>query len=177
MFSPDESKLLTDSIDGISRVWDWRSSPHRCISTYRDRNGTRLVGSFAPDGNSIVSCGDDMKRQGFIWDCTTPNGVERNVQFTGGRHANVNMSARFSPDGNRVAFCGGKYASVFDAKTGRLIAELKGHTGRVAGVEFVGDGDHLITGCNDNFIRFWDLNFPGDVKHLATNPTRSSTPI
>jgi WD40 repeat protein/serine/threonine protein kinase len=152
--SPDESKLLTGSTDGVVKVWDFKTG--QCLSTYRDPNGGWIGGVFSADGKRVVSVANGFARQAVIWDATSPDGKVIRA-LTDGMHMNLNMSADFSPDGKLVAVSGGKFATVFDADTGAVVAVLRGHVGRVPGVQFIGDGSRLLTGSNDGTVRIWDL--------------------
>lgn len=64
-----------------------------------------------------------------------------------------------SPDG-RVLASGSGYEDptihVWEAATGRLIAQLAGHAGWVTKLVFTKDGQHLLSASSDQTIRFWD---------------------
>src|SRR5262249_702170 len=63
----------------------------------------------------------------------------------------------FSPDGTRLATASlDGTARVWDARTGALALELKGHVGAVSGVAFSPDGTRLATAAWDNTARVWD---------------------
>ncbi len=72
----------------------------------------------------------------------------------------------FSPDGTRLASAGGAWGTtrpgevkVWDAATGRELADLRGHTGPVMGVAFSPDGTRLASCC-----AAWDSPRRGEVK-------------
>src|SRR5260370_34811614 len=69
-------------------------------------------------------------------------------------------SVAFSPDGTRIVTGGTSggfgtsgfvpgVASVWDARTGAELLELKGHTGMVMSAAFSPDGERVITGRAD----------------------------
>lgn len=68
------------------------------------------------------------------------------------------VNARFSADGRWLAlgFMDGS-ASLHDARSGRLLAHLEGHTQQVPGLAFHPSGDTLVTGSWDRGLRTWDL--------------------
>ena len=45
---------------------------------------------------------------------------------------------------------------MWDARTGHLLLELKGQTGRVDSVSFSPDGTRILTGSWDKTARVWD---------------------
>ena len=69
--------------------------------------------------------------------------------------------------GDRVAVAtlsGGVW--LLDAQTGATLAVLRGHTSRVASVEFSPDGAWLVSGSWDGTARLWDireLDVPAEV--------------
>ena len=63
----------------------------------------------------------------------------------------------FSPDGARVVTDGRDgVARIYDATTGKPLAEMRGHTGNIVFATFSGDGTKLLTGSNDRTARVWD---------------------
>jgi WD40 repeat protein len=68
-------------------------------------------------------------------------------------------SVAFSPDGQWIAYSGGKDHAIrlWDAKTGQLIGQpLKGHEDEVWSVAFSPDGQRIASGSADKTIRLWN---------------------
>jgi WD40 repeat protein len=66
-------------------------------------------------------------------------------------------SVAFSPDGTRIVTGSWDWtARVWDARTGSLQRELKGHTGTVWSVAFSPDGTRIVTGSGDWTAKVWD---------------------
>jgi WD40 repeat protein len=42
--------------------------------------------------------------------------------------------------------------------TGKELAELKGHTDHIFSIAFSPDGKRLVSGSNDQTIRFWNVD-------------------
>src|SRR5262249_12195883 len=94
------------------------------------------------------------------------------------------MSASFSPDGTRIVTGGGfrdnGEATVWDARTGTALLDLKGHTGVVMSTAFSPDGARIVAGSVDGTIKMWDARTgtprielggqKGDVHCLSISP-------
>jgi hypothetical protein len=66
-------------------------------------------------------------------------------------------SVAFSPDGRRaLTGSSGRTARLWDARTGQLLAALRGHTKEVTSVAFSPDGTRALTGSWDKTARLWD---------------------
>jgi WD40 repeat protein len=70
-------------------------------------------------------------------------------------------SVIYSPDTTMIATGGYKreeeeYLKIWDAKTGKLVANLKGHTLPVNCLAWTADGKTLISGSDDYSIRTWN---------------------
>jgi WD40 repeat protein len=78
-----------------------------------------------------------------------------------------------SPDGTRVA-CGGddRVVPVWDTRTGKTLAECRGHRSKVLSITFRGDGLRLLTTSHDGTVRQWDAQTGREVeppydRHMA----------
>jgi WD40 repeat protein/serine/threonine protein kinase/tetratricopeptide (TPR) repeat protein len=163
-FSPDGARLLTSGLEGAVKVWDAKTG-----TILLDAKGLMSSGNsvaFSPDGTRLVAGRDDgtarvidsrtgesllvLRGRPRVWQMymSPPYGV---------------LSVAFSPDGTRIVTAGtsdGSYsgeASVWDARTGVELLELKGHTAPVVSASFSPDGQRVITGSNDGTAKVWDV--------------------
>lgn len=108
---------------------------------------------FSADGNRIYTAcwGGTVK----IWDLSHEiPGMVRSFQA----HQGSARCVRVCPDGKRLATCGNDLmVKVWDAETGRLQHQFKGHQRHVYGVDFHPDGDHLISQDLMGVVFVWDL--------------------
>src|SRR5262249_49609251 len=73
-------------------------------------------------------------------------------------HEDALTSARFSPDGSRLATASWDYtARIWEAATGNEILVLRGHKGTVTSAAFSPDGAHIVTASDDDTARIWDM--------------------
>ncbi|MGA7330077.1 MAG: caspase family protein [Rhodomicrobium sp.] len=126
--------------------------------------------AFTPDGKQLVSAGYDKVIR--VWDLASG----KTVRTIRGESALGNLGKIFaialSPDGGWLAAGGDLGTSagtgsgedekvqnirLYDFKSGKLVALLKGHTGIVRALAFSADGRKLISGSSDNTAIIWDI--------------------
>lgn len=67
------------------------------------------------------------------------------------------FDAAFSQDSARLVTTGSAHtAKIWDARSGKLIVVLKGHTGPIGTVAFSRDGSRVLTTSDDGTIRIWE---------------------
>lgn len=71
------------------------------------------------------------------------------------------FAARFSPDGQSLVSAGGTNEELelllWDLKSGRTIANFRGHTGKVYDADFSSDGKTIASGGRDRAVILWDV--------------------
>jgi WD40 repeat protein len=90
---------------------------------------------------------------------TGRDGVVRSItQLWEHEREDIIQSATFSPDGKLVVTASSdNFARVWDAATGALVRELKGHESRLESASFSPDGKSVVTASYDNTARVWDV--------------------
>jgi WD40 repeat protein len=69
-------------------------------------------------------------------------------------------SAAFSPDGTRIVTASeDNTARVWEASTGKELAQLQGHTAWVRSAAFSPDGTRIVTASEDNTARVWEVHW------------------
>ncbi|KAG6905432.1 hypothetical protein DXG01_002778 [Tephrocybe rancida] len=87
--------------------------------------------------------------------------------FSGSASQSTPHFIGFSPDGKQVVSGNGdKSVHIWDALTGDLLKELKGHTDSVKSVAFSPDGKQVVSGSEDRSVRIWDALTGGLSKEL-----------
>jgi WD40 repeat protein/tRNA A-37 threonylcarbamoyl transferase component Bud32 len=161
-FSPDGQRVLTIAEDRTARLWD----------AAFDRDGPPRRGNwpgvqhaaFSPDGRWLAV--SSFQKPTAIWDLYTgKRAIELESEGT-----NVGLdSLQFSSDGKRLL--GGRQldqAPLWDAKTGKLLAMLKG----ASVARFSPDGTRIVTA--EQAGRIWDA---ATFKELLVLGGKDSPPI
>lgn len=166
-FSSNGRRLLSGNLDGTATLWDVAGG--RAERQFSHPFGFQVYDAeISPDGRSILTAGvvaNSLEGSGmFVWGIQTG---DKKLQIdTGGTPIN---QATFSPDGQYIVGGIGNepLARMWDAKTGNLVREFKGHSGWVAGVAFSADGKYLATASNDNTARLWDVQTGQELRQFT----------
>jgi len=81
------------------------------------------------------------------------------------------VAVAWSADGQTLAagtFDG--FIKLWNARTLRSMATLRGHTSLVTALEFSGDGRHLVSGSFDNTWRVWSAPEIGETEASSAGP-------
>lgn len=200
-FSPDGNQLASGSYDQTARIWDLKSG--ETVQTLQGHSWWVWAAEFSPGSQRLVTAGQDGKA--IVWERRGTESDERNApdaepganraagadqagsqfhkltEFTG--HDGAVYSAKFSPDGTRIATGGyDTFVMVWNPDDvepvdiqsrvdgSRVPAagflKLSGHTGPVRSVAFSPNGELILSGAEDNSLRLWDASSGTPLKSL-----------
>jgi WD40 repeat protein len=156
--SPDGKKVVSGSEDGAVRLWDIDTG--KIITKWMGHKDKVKPVCWSRDGRRVLSGSEDgTARQ---WDVEPEKGQTIFTSIETG-HQEV-RAVVYSPDTTLIATGGSHEAAgyadyfikIWDAKTGKLVATLKGHTTWVNSLAWTMDGKTLISASFDCSIRTWD---------------------
>jgi WD40 repeat protein len=163
-------------------VWDAACADERPIlqlDTGGHMAAVRGV-AFTPDGNQLVSAGEDKVIR--VWDLTSGKTVrtirgEIALGIPGKIYAMaLSLDGKWLAAGGDLATFdgtevqGGKAPQtirLYDFKSGKLVALLKGHTNVIRSLAFSPDGSKLISGSSDHTAIIWDTGVRSGVRLSA----------
>ena len=151
VFSYDSKLVSLLEMDGSSaRIWDLQTG--RLVTELRGHTYAICMMSFSPNDHRIVTGG---MAKTIVWNART--GDRCVLQARTGYTA----SCRFSSDAKYVLTGHSDNISrIWDSRTGELLTELQGHTGRLRDVRFSPDETRLVSWATDDQVIVWDAVRP-----------------
>jgi WD40 repeat protein len=163
--SPDGKRVVSGSDDGAVRLWDIDTC--KVIKKWTGHTGAVQSICWGRDGRRVLSGSTDGTAK--QWDVqskeTIPKPIEIILTSIKTGHIEV-WAVVYSPDTALIATGGldgprtgdpiESSVKIWDAKTGKLVVCLKGHTHAVRCLSWTKDGKTLISGSSDHSIRTWN---------------------
>jgi WD40 repeat protein len=163
--SPDSAHLVTTDPDDEAELWDAKTG-----KLLFALEGEGAEGQFNASGELLFMKSGHGGRRAEVWDVQTGQ-LLFSLQPGSPRYAPGRFTMKFSPDGsqlilNEAPFISQQYDAegllhvsvesapvpkVFEARTGKLLFSLTGHTG-----SYQADGSRIVTASYDGTASVWD---------------------
>lgn len=176
VWSPNSRRIASSGLN--VQVWDAFTGVH--VVEYNGHISQVEAVDWSPDGQALVSCGDDQTLQ--VWDAAT--GTTR-LRMSG--HLATVWAVRWSPDGSYLASgSGDTRVGIWDARQGSNLFFYRGHSDTAYAVGFSADSQRVASASYDMTVQVWQatsggkiLTYTGHRDHVlavAWAPLRSHNP-
>jgi len=146
-------QLIEDTATWPGRGFEWfywQRQTHLELKTLRGHSSDIWSVAYSPDGQWIVSGGDDGSAK--VWEAASGREL---LTLKGPRAAIYSVAC--SLDNRRIVTgSGDQTAKVWEAASGRELLSLKGHNSGINAVAFSLDGQRIISGSADYTAKVWE---------------------
>lgn len=176
----DDEALVSGSEDQSVRVWElnpgWKLERSIGAIDQPQLIAHRVTGlDFDSEGARLLIAGGVPSRSGELLVFNIADGSRQ--MYLPQAHYDVVYSARFSPDGKRIASASAdKYVRTFDVDSSEQLRRFEGHTSYVLGVAWKGDGSSIVSAAADQTVKVWDPE-TGDQSRTIPNFGKHVTAI
>lgn len=150
-YSPDSTRIITGSDDGLIKIWDLHSGFH--IATFTEHSSAITSSRYSRRGNILFTSSLDGSVR--AWDMLR----YRNFRtFTAPTRLSFTDLA-IDPSAEIVCACSHDSFDIhlWNVQTGQLLDRLSGHEGPISTLAFTPDGGTLASGSWDRTIRLWSI--------------------
>lgn len=149
-FSADSTRLVSASVDGTAKIWDWGTKVE--LQSLADPGKRFRSVAFAPSDDRVVTGGYDGNAR--IWHAKSG----RELHLLAGHTTQIHRIV-FSPDEQKIltmSYDG--TARLWEAKHGRSLGELRAQGGEIVVGGFSADGTRIVTAAQfgNGIAQVWD---------------------
>ena len=148
VFTSDDRRLIVGQTNGALKIWDW--SAGSATNPREHKTPDNEVTAIASHGQRVFV--------GHANHFVTVRDIASNQEIRRFESASTPFALEVSPDGRLLA--AGTWlgaVDIWEIDSGRKIADLKGQTALVGGVDFSPDGTLLAVASRDGSTRLWDV--------------------
>jgi small GTP-binding protein len=152
VWSQDQARALSSSLDGTIRVWDVKSG--HCVRVMGEPKVPIYSVALSADQRFAISGAADCNVR--MWDLETG----QCLRVLKG-HTELVYSVVWSKDQHYILSGSGspeKTIRMWDSETGRCVRIFEGHTNYIRALEWHSDQIRALSSAEDRTIRMWDLD-------------------
>jgi WD40 repeat protein len=170
-FSRDGRRLASVGADGV-KIWERKTE--RILHHFRAHTIHDHDVAFSPDGRHFATTSwggyygrvkdgvdrtEKIEAEVKIWNAESGQEV---IRMAGG-----GLGLAYSPDGKQLASGSqDRGATIWDAKTGKVICTLQGYARKVANVAYCPSGRRIATAGGDHTVKIWETKYGQEVLTL-----------
>jgi eukaryotic-like serine/threonine-protein kinase len=157
-YSPDGRLLAGGTVLGHVILWDTKNGKQVAVLA----GGSTTIRSlkFSPDSRHLAAASASGTVQ--VWDV-----ARRLLLFSLNRHSGSVESLAYSPDGSRFASITGQQVFLWNAATGRVLAEFMGFGTLQGALAFSPSGKTLVASGRGHTVREWDVDQSAALQTLS----------
>ncbi len=170
-FAPDGRYLLKEGPRHTVKVWN--AVTHEPVGEIGQHDHQIWAIKFSPDGRRVATATVGGPALVWAWDPARLTEMQKPDLTLSAPVLGYVDRVAFSPDGQHIATGGEEHTiKVWDAKSGRLLQNLRGHKGDVFAVAFDPRRRWLASAGEDTTIRLWDTTrAPWELRHTLRGHT------
>lgn len=160
VFSPDGTRILTASEDGIAKIWDLKGN----VLAEVKHDARVMSGVFSPDGSRILT---------ISWDKTVKLWDMKGTLLLDLKHDWIVSTGAFSYDGQQILTASRDGKTRIWSLDGKVLSMLP-YDKIVSSAVFSTDNQRLLTAGWDKTVKVWDIKNEGkpslflDLEHKNT---------